>query len=121
MYVGPGSDSALLASLRSIDPACIADAPSPGTLPALHVIRVPLSSSELERQAQAVEDASQSLEAAGYFIVGVELIAERGEVDVSFHSVPAGVTVASATSYMDSTVAPNVVVTSINRSYPIAG
>ena len=121
VYVGPGSDSAFLASLRCIDPVSLAERPSPGGLPALDVMRVPLSASELDRQAQALEDASSSLEVQGYAIVGVSPIAERGEVDVSFHTVPSGVTVASATKHLDATVAPNIVVTSIDARYPRAG
>ena len=121
VFVGPGSDAALLADLRCIDPASLAESPSPGTLPALDVIRVPLSAVEVDRQAQAFEDASASLEAQGYAIVGVSPNTERGEVDVRFHAVPPGVTVATATSHLDATVAPNIVVTSIDARYPLAG
>ncbi len=117
-YVGPGSDVALIAALKAIDPASIPDAPSPSTLPALHVVRVPLGGTELERQAKAVGDADMSLAAAGYKTVGVFTYPERGVVEVRFHSVPSGVTVASATAYVESTIAPNVVVTSIDAEYP---
>jgi hypothetical protein len=68
VYVGPGSDSALLARLRHMSPAGIAGLPPSGAFPPLHVVRVPLSISELEKQANAVSDARLSLAAKGYHI-----------------------------------------------------
>ncbi len=121
VYVGPGSDSALLASLRHMSAEGIAGLPPSGAFPTLHVVRVPLSVSELERQAQTLEDARPTLAAEGYQISAVTPRPERGEVDVRFHSVPAGVTMAAATRHIDATVAPNVVVTSINATYATFG
>jgi hypothetical protein len=116
VYVGPGSDAALLARLRHMSPTGIGGLPSSGAFPPLHVVRVPLSFSEIDSQAQAFEKARLSLAADGYHISSVTPRPERGEIDVGFHSVPAGVTAASATRYVDSTIAPNVVVTSIDEA-----
>jgi hypothetical protein len=66
VYVGPGSDSALLASLRNMSPAGIAGLPPSGAFPPLHEVCVPLSFSELEKQAKAFENARLSLAAHGY-------------------------------------------------------
>ncbi len=116
IYVAPGSDAALLASLKRIDPAKTSDAPAPGTLPSINVVRVPLSISALEAQAQSVNSAKGSLAAAGYDLAGMTPAPEHGVVDVLFSSVPPGVTAASATSYVDSTVAPNLLVTTIDAN-----
>ena len=53
VYVSPGDDTSLIASLRSIDPTSVADASS-GALPSIQVVRVPLSISALEEQAASV-------------------------------------------------------------------
>jgi hypothetical protein len=121
VYVGPGSDGALLARLRHMSPIGIAGLPRSGAFPTLHVVRVSLSFSELEKQAKAFEHARLPLAARGYRVSGVTPKPELGEIDVAFHSVPAGVTVASATRHIDSTIAPNIVVTSVNAAYATFG
>ena len=113
VYVSPGDDTSLIASLRSIDPTSVADASS-GALPSIQVVRVPLSISALEEQAASVSKARTSLATEGYDLSSVMVNPQRGEVDVRFSSVPTGISVAAATSHIDSVVAPNVVVTSIN-------
>jgi hypothetical protein len=116
VYVGPGSDNALLLSLKKIDPARISDAPSPGKLPPCYVVRVARSISALDKLTQIASKARPALAAKGYDLLGWTPIPERGEVGVMFHSVPRGVTAASATRYIDATIAPGLVVTSIDAT-----
>lgn len=113
VYVGPGSDSALVTAVSGIPTAGLDDTPA-NVRANVTFVRVPHNLATLNGAQNALTNAGGSLAAKGYELATWYSDASTGTVQAYFTNVPAGTTPAAATAQLDATVAPEISVASVN-------
>lgn len=112
IYLGPGNDTAFVNALHELLDSSTVKALGPE--PAFTIQRVPHSDADFTAASNAYTAAIPRLIAAGYHPTTSDPDIKAGTYDVALTSAPKGITTATATAYLQKTVSPLIVVTSVS-------
>jgi hypothetical protein len=116
VLLGPGSATKFRAAVTGLKAESAVKAF--GREPAVTIERVPESIGVLDASSRTVTSHNAQLRTAGYKLAHWWPDPQKGTVDVALSSVPKGVSLSAATSYLRRTLSPHVVVTSISAPVP---